>query len=946
MYLSIFLPVLIFTLTCSSLGAQAQESAIDLAEEAAARIRAGEAETRRRLAMDRLIGLGPEVKSVVDRLASSPEPIAKEAAMTVYAAWRMKANLFVPFLKDASYPVRKAALEGLLCAEEIGPLTWESIPPLLDDPFWPVRRSAVRALAAWPRAGTAAHYLEAFKDPEPEVRRAALRCMTELIEDLSIEALEQASSDLSCSEYRLFMRNSLSLVRASNIAFFQERAEQEGDEEARTFARLACAAHTRDVAARWIPDLVHLAVGGKEQVSDAACTLLTLAGRKIAGSVRDALHGRDGAPSINLSMLLLIFTRALDREAIPYLREWALDETLPEETRALCLERLIEWDIPEAAGVFMAVAADLDAKMMERVLPRTLSFKESPNFEYYMPMLMWFLGESGPERSKKIFGALCLAREPKVRFLIDTVRATHDAALRRAYIRHLANAARDSHRATVATFLLSELSMRCPAAFEAAVQLPGVIIPELREKALEQIEAYLNETTDPREREALLFALVYLKHPKADRFLADAVSRAFDEGRTGDVEYFVLHLDAVHGPATSALLARLDRSAPQSLREMILRTLVRRGDLAAAERISTVFASASHGYKRSLLDDLAEVPPLAIRCGDFITPILYQDADPDLLAAALRAAPASLLRGEEAQLIELAGLGAELGMDAMDALYRSLARVGTAKSLDYLRERVRAFLAVAKGEHSAALMELPEAQLAQMAALHLAEVNDPEAPDLLARLLFIEAFALREHRISAIWTAESEGGRFGQAHTWMRAILKGLLMLDDEAIEKAIRAEVDRRSEDGTLYECGDAVFCTLYRDLTRKPAAMGRMPGLAKRFADLTLTCAPVLSPSDFRVFLDRADEAEEKNDPAAAADALRFAYLTLKFHGVAEEVVRDKLGESDPFAGYDPLSALASDMLLRRAEVLEQSGDKDRARAAREQARRRSPFNTINSR
>jgi hypothetical protein len=933
-------PLLFLAMLSLMPAAPARTVTKNLAEEAAGCIKPGVPESKRRLAIDRLIGLGPVAESAVDLLASSPDPIRKEAALDIFKAWRMKANIYVPFLKDPSYQVRKAALEGILIAGESGPLAWESVLILLDDPFWPVRRAAVRALAAWPRPGTAKHYLKALKDPEPAVRQAALRYMTELQEDLSKEALEEASKDLSPGEYRIFVRNCLPLVRDDNIEFFQQRAEQEEDPEARTYARLVCAAHTRHVAAEWIPSLILQAVGGKERISNAACTLLTLAGKKIAKHAFDVLSEKDPAQSINLSMLLLIFTRALDREAIPYLKKWALDETLPEAQRALCLERLIEWDIQEAAGVFMAIASDLDAGLMERVLPKTLSFKESPNFEYYTPMLKWFLKEAEPDLSKKIFAALCLAQEPKVRFLIDTVRATGDAELRSTYIRHLANAARGFHRATVATFLFNELSMRCPAAFEAAVQLPGVIIPELRDQALEQIEAYLTETNDPREQEALLFALVDMNHPRADQLLADAVTKAFDEGRMKDVEFFVLHLDAVHGPLTSELLTRLDRGAPQPLREMILRTLVRRSDIAAVERIAEVFAGASHGYKRSILDDLAESPALALRCGDFLKPIFYQDTDPDLLAAALRAAPPSLVRSEEAQLIELAGLGAELGMDAMDALYLSLTRVGTSKSLDYLRERVRTFLAIARGEASPALMEMPEAQLAQMAALHLAEVDDPEAPSLLAKLLFMEAFAFRERQISAIWTAESEGGKYGQAHTWMRAILKGLLMLDEEAVEKAILAEVDRRSRDGTLFECGDAVFCTLYRDLTRKPATKGRMPGLAQRFADLTLICAPAFSPSDFRVYLDKADEAEEEGDLEAAAKALQAAYLTLKFHNIAKEVVRDKLGEADPFAGYDPLAALASDMHLCRGEFLEQAGQKVSAREEREQARRRSPF------
>jgi hypothetical protein len=164
-----------------------------------------------------------------------------------------------------------------------------------------------------------------------------------------------------------------------------------------------------------------------------------------------------------------------------------------------------------------------------------------------------------------------------------------------------------------------------------------------------------------------------------------------------------------------------------------------------------VFHGAGVGYRRSILEDLQGAPDLAASCVDLLRGILSQEKDTDILATAIEAAPLSLLKEEEDRLIELAGLGAEPGMDTVEAVYRALARVGSDRGLEFLR-----------GMGKDPTLFAPagtEPALARLAVQSLAEVRDPGAPRLAAGLLFLRAIAYRERDILETWEGPTTDGR-------------------------------------------------------------------------------------------------------------------------------------------------------------------------------------------
>ena len=88
------------------------------------------------------------------------------------------------------------------------------------------------------------------------------------------------------------------------------------------------------------------------------------------------------------------------------------------------------------------------------------------------------------------------------------------------------------------------------------------------------------------------------------------------------------------------------------------------------------------------------------------------------------------------------------------------------------------------------------------------------------------------------------------------------------------------------------------------------------------------------------RADQAEAEGDPKMAVEALERALHIMSYYPPSREVVRDRFPDPDPFAGYFPKAALASEMFHHRALLLEAKGMLEEAEAERERARRASPF------
>lgn len=909
----------------------------DPAEEAAERIRPGVSQVDRQLAKDLLSGLGAEALPHVEDMALSTDPIQRRAAAEILGNQRAGTEKFLPLLEDPDYSVRKAALEGIQNSED-GRLAFDRMHSLLNDSFWPVRRAAIRALAAHPLPGTADALLEALKDPEPLVRTAALRFLEELDEDVPLEALMNASEELSPGEFRAFLKACLPLVRESNVRYFKEVAELTKGSGMGTAALYVYAAHTREVPDAWLSVLINQALGADEDSREAAAALLSVAGEQVIDSVLSHLKkvGREGA--FEPRGLVHLLTSVLEEKAFTPLADWILDGSLPMDARSVCLEGLVVKGVKEGAVTLVRIFPALEDRLKSKAVEITISLVTGPQARVITPMLESALGLPDPGIRRKAYSALCLLEEPPVEELGRLFREEDDPDLRAAFARNLVNAGEGRHRHIVAEVLFEEVAEGGPAALAAASELYKVSDENLAIRAVESLQNLLERSNTAAERKALLMALIHLGREEADRVVADEMERIARGGESRDLEYLIVHLDSIRGEFTRALLHRLFPEAEPSLKEKILRTLIRRADPKAAEWIGEVFSWARLSYRRSILEDLA-VSGLSEACRDLLKSILLVEKEPDLLATALDAAPLSLLSEVDERLIGLAGLGPELGLDTMESILNAIARVGRPEGMAFLRAMVRDFFEN-KGEEVRARDDRADADMALTAALSLARVHDSEAPAFLAGFLFHRARASRKRDILSEWDAESGGGKEGKTHTLERNALRGLLYFDDETVENAVIREMEDLEKDGRLFQCGDAVFCTLSRILFFDPLVNGRCPCLATRLAALTLTCAPANSPSDFRVHLLQADQAAAAGDHEKAAESLARAYHVMKYYRLAREVVRDHLYDPDPFAGYFPKAHLASEMYAERARAYEGKGMTEKAAKAWEQARLRSPF------
>ncbi|MFH2002237.1 MAG: HEAT repeat domain-containing protein, partial [Planctomycetota bacterium] len=848
----------------------------DRASKAAERIRPGVPAVERQLAIELLTGLNSQALPAVRKLGASTDQIRRIAALEVMGNLCVDADEYLPFLTDPSYAVRKAALEGIQNADE-GLGRPDALWPLLNDRFWPVRRAAVRAMAAWASPGLAERFFKALRDADPRVRWTVLQCMDLLCDDIPAEAFEDAVKGLSSWEYRAFMEACVPLVRQSNLRFFQARAVSHPDPHIRTTARFICAAQTQEVPAGWIPELVDQALHGGKEISDAALTLLALAREAVASTIHDRLQSETENEPRALASL---FRRASSDGAVPFLAAWIREEGLPERARSACLDSLLAIDSECSAGIFEQIAPELGEALRKQVLDQALSLSGSRNGDRFAPFFFSVLEEAEDAPARRAFLALCALPDPPVARLIRVFMDEKDTAMRRFFAANLVKVAKGDQQEAVATCLYDEVAGAGPAALDAACALPSIVGPALYNEVAEQVHRMLSASADPGERQRLLFTLLDLDPEGADPILAGKLAQAFDAGKERDAEFLVTHLDLHAGAATAQVMYRILPQADPDLKEEIVRTLIRRSDPAVLPWIREVFASASIHYKCSIVSDLGNAPELAHAWEGSLRKILYQEKDADLLASAIAAAPRSLLEAEEARLLALAQLGAELGMEGADAVFNALAELGTEPSLDYLRTVVASFMEEALDSRSPAKMESPEEGLAEMAVLSLARAGDRGSVALPARMLFLQAYACRGKHILELWSSMGSGVTSGASHKEARAMLSGLLLYGDEEAEPVVLRELDRWADQGRLFQCGDAAFCTIFRELTQDPDKRGRFPELAKRLAELTLACAPARSPSDFRVHRLQAIEADHARDFARAAGALKKACHVLKFY------------------------------------------------------------------
>ncbi len=924
-----------------SLFAMARPDLEDFARAAAEKIRSGVPEIERELSKEILLGLGADALPMVERLAASMSPVSRVAALEIWSGRSFdqphdksqQAARFLPFLADASYAVRKAALEGLQNASD-GRSVSGRVDPLLHDPFWPVRAAALGAKAAWPLTGTAAHFLNALSDPEPMVRRTALWFMSELAETIPPAALAAAAKGLTQREDLAFLKACRPLVREENLSYFAARAKAERGTPAGTQALLVAAGLTRSVEVSWIPLLIDQSLKGGKVLGEAAALLLTLTRGDLVEPIRLGLLKGGEGEAISPRALVHILLSVLEREAIPILAQWSLDENFPAPAREAFLDGLVARDWEEGAKALARVYPGLEERLKRRAAGRAFGLARGRMAPWIVPLLLDALEQTDPHTREKAFEGLCLVPEPPLDALALAFKEEKEGKRRARYIGYLGNAASGERRERVARLFYEEVDGRGPAAIEAASGLHAVVDERRVAEMVQAVIDLLEEQDDPLKKETLRAALLPFDRPEAERAVVKGILEDLEKGGQLNLRYLVGRMDRTRGPATAGLLYRIFPNARTDMKKTILRVLVRRDDPIAVEWMDIIFSETKVTYKKSILDEVAG-SELAGACTEVLRKVILQEKDPELLGSAVEAAPLPLLRELEPRLLALAEIGPELGIAATEAVFYALARVGSSLTRSYLRRTVVEFMEQAESKGPLEIEGVP-ADLALLAAQGLAAARDPSAPDLLAGLLFLPALALREREIWAEWKAESLGGTAGKTHSFARAVLRSLLLFEDGIVEKAVMKVLDAWEEDGRIYQCGDAAFSTLARELIEH----NRCQNLAERLAALTLRCAPAHSPSDFRILLLKGDQAANRGNLEAAVSALQAAWHIMKFYTPARAVVRDELDLADPFRGYLPAAALASDLFRMRAMMYASQGQNDLAEEERRRAQRRSPF------
>ncbi len=924
-------------------GADAPEDHSDLAGRSAAAIRLESPHVERELAVSVLAGIGDAALPAVDSLAADRLIFRRLAAVQVLASQRREPERFLPFLNDPSFTVRAAALQGIRNSafrlKEI-----DLILPLLDDPFWSVRRAAVLALTASGHPEAAGPVLAAIGDRDPEIRRAALHFMDDLEADLSADLLRDAAAGLSSAELRRFLISCLPLARPGNEAFFREVVEREGLSPNGLMALNALVA-TSDresgleaVVSRF-PRLIALSMVQEGKVADAADTLIGWLGHQAPGSLIRLLESEINANKHPPGQIVYLLVSALGRSSIPVLDRWCRTRIENEEIVSACLNYLDRGTFAEGAEALAAVFPLLEGDLREKAVKQAAIFtghKEHPALVRLLTKTA--INETG-EAARTAFGALCRLRDPP-EALVDDLGARFRAEVvprrRGSLATMLADAARGTNLPIVTSILLAEIESTGPAAIEAGAALSRIAEPETVPPAVAGLRSLYALRPGIEDRERILLAMIRLDEPEADAFIAAEVEKQWQEKDSSWVVRLATALGESSGSRTGELLHRMVRDENVLLKKRALQALMMRGDPGCIELLEAAFPAFTSHAQATLLKAI-KGSGLESAAAGFIIRIIRTESDFQILTAAIEALSSDRAVDVKPRLMELSAAGFDMGRGAAEEAIRALVRSRDAEAIWQLRQRLSRFLDEARTGQSSFLLGNEENQaLALFAAQALAEHRDPETPPLLAGLLFRASRARRKQAILDMWHAETGGPIHIEKHHWAANVMDALLHYPDPIIEKVMLDEIAALEESGDIFKMGDAVFGVLCRGLLQS----GRCPELSDLLAQLTFRCRPDMSPAEFRLCVALGDRAAAGKMTAEAARHYRLAYFILKYHPPQRTVVRQELGDSDSFIGYDPRSSMISEALRLESRVLRDQGEGERADRLLEKARCRSPF------
>jgi HEAT repeat protein len=963
----------------------AQESPAELARNAAAAISRESTHLEREKALSILIALckaDPDGTPLDKTFSDEIEAMARsEEVFRRLAAVRTLASLCRPdmaerllsFLEDPSHAVRTAALNGL--RNSLGARSWqvgfvpfsplrgvgiEDILPLLDDPFWPVRRAALFALAATGDPGAAGPMLRALADAEPEVRRAALHFLGELTGEIPGDDLNAAAKGLNGAELLQFLKSALPLARPGNASFFREKFEKLGASAAGLRA-LACAVAAgdglarRNLIVRHLPEIIALSVHRHGETENAADTLLGWAAEHHDVALIAALRKKTFSGDIPPEKGVRLLTAAFGIGAVPALEEWAVEAigtpgtdgshgnrsaiANRDDLVAACVADLNFGLSPRGASALARLIPLLEGDLLKRAVTTAACLVEHRPQGDLLAALIGCALEAPPDTASRAFGALCRLDDPTaqvVAILLDRFRKESGVEDRKTFALQLAEAARGGNREAVTLALIEEVEQRLPAALTAGACLYRIADKASIPRCAAALASLLHSSSVAEERENILVALVRLEAPGTEKLIVRETETLLHEGNPAGIARIVTSLGRFEGKGIAALLGRLARHENRAIGTRAIRALMIQRNPLGIEILEEIFPGLGSGTRLSLLAGIAESGQ-SIAAAAFLERTIAVEKDTDVLRDAIEALAPATAASVAPRLLEIASSPVRFGPEASEAAIYGLAKSGDPKALYLMKGRLKSFLKEARTAQEVFFdMEDPHTLAALATVRALALCGDPEAPALLTGLLFQYRRAQRGNDILSSWSNEAEGVETIEDHDWIGHVLAGLLTLPDEMIEKALSLEMDRLKKTGDLYLIGDASFCLLFRELLSRK----RCPRLRERLERLVFQCRPDHSPAEFRLCVMKGDEQAAAGRPGSAARYYMRARFIARYRPPSRRVVRQLLQDSVPIEGHDPLTALHSEALSLLAVEMERLGRPGEAAELARMAERISPF------
>ncbi len=948
----------------------------NLATSAAARISARSTHLEMEKAINLLSGLGSASKAAIEDLARSSESRRRLAAVRVLAGSGSVSDL-VAFVRDKSHAVRVAALNGLearfgcgvesLLSADANAI--DAIRPLLDDPFWPVRRAAVGALCASRNPLAAPGVLRALHDPEPEVRRAALIHVEDLAADLSITDIEAATSNLSEPELIRFLKGAIALARPTNAGFFRELALSTKKTQITLLAFMgAVAARNPPTCAevagprmRWVIDQSIERSGVSE---DAADTLVGWLAENhetaLVAAIEEALI-EARLPAGGVTKLLW---DAMGWAAIPILEGWAHKYISRGAIVDHCLTHLDTGATDEGAAALARLLPKLEGAARERAVKKAVNYMEifdpwsdHPGPESLRQELTRVALTDPPGTGLGAFGAVCRFEDLSATLvdeLFERFRNEERKGVRESLIGRLAEAGSGPHRGALARLFIDEIAEGRPAAIVAAACIHKIIghgddagdtaaIDKDRADAARAIIALCARTADTVQREVLLLALIRINEPGTDAYVARHVEELWSSEGFSGAGRLATALGGYDGALSSELLRRMARPRPMArdgetnLAKRALSALVTRRDPSAIAIVDEVFEGLSSSSRIDLVDTIRTSGPdkQALR---FLEKLVDTEQDSDILAMAIESIDAPTIRSRRQKLLEIAeDTTGAAGRAASGAAIMALGRIGDAVALRLFKQWALAFLkeaGVAPPSFFDLFYDRPNQVLLALRALSLN--GDGDAPDILAGLLLQHQRALSDLTILENWEAHAGGSEERPDHSWPANVLQTLLIYEDSIVEQALFDALEKMERSGDLFLLGDAVFSVIHFELVNRR----RCPALRERFGALVFICRPDHSPAEFRLSIDRGERAAAAGQNEQAAGHYLRAHYILRYHAPAKEVVRQLLADSDSFAGYAPAPSLISEVHALLADAMVREGNALAAARMGQRARELSPF------